>query len=51
MKYNEKDLPLTKKQIDVLRLKKKGFSQADIARKMETTRGNICIIEGTAKKI
>jgi len=50
MRVDEKDLFLTDKQIEVLRLKKKGMSQADIARYMKTTRGNICIIENTARK-
>ena len=50
MREDEKDLFLTDKQIEILRLKKKGMSQADIARSMKTTRGNICIIENTALK-
>jgi Tfx family DNA-binding protein len=50
MRADEKDLYLTDKQIEVLRLKKKGMTQADIARDMKTTRGNICIIEKTAFK-
>ncbi len=50
MREDEKNLFLTDKQIEVLRLKKKGMSQADIARDMKTTRGNICIIENTALK-
>lgn len=50
MRQDEKDILLTEKQIEVLRLKKKGMSQADIARMMKTTRGNICIIENTAMK-
>ena len=50
MRADEKDLFLTDKQIEVLKLKKKGMSQADIARSMNTTRGNICIIENTAHK-
>jgi Tfx family DNA-binding protein len=41
---------LTDKKIEVLKMKKKGMSQADIARYMKTTRGNICIIENTAHK-
>jgi Tfx family DNA-binding protein len=39
---------LTDKQIAILKMKKKGMSQADIARSKKTTRGNICIIEKTA---
>jgi Tfx family DNA-binding protein len=50
MRTDEKDMLLTPRQIEVLRLKKKGMTQADIARKMKTTRGNICIIESTAMK-
>ena len=50
MREDEKDIFLTDKQIEILRLKKKGLSQADIARSFKTTRGNICIIENTALK-
>jgi Tfx family DNA-binding protein len=50
MREDEKGLFLTDKQIEVLKMKKKGMSQADIARMMQTTRGNICIIESTAHK-
>ena len=50
MREDEKDLFLTDKQIEILKLKKKGMSQADIARSLKTTRGNICIIENTALK-
>ncbi len=50
MRADEKDTFLTDKQIEILRLKKKGMTQADIARSMNTTRGNICIIENTALK-
>jgi len=50
MREDEKNMFLTDKQIEVLRMKKKGMSQADIARSMNTTRGNICIIESTAHK-
>ncbi|AFC98932.1 DNA-binding protein, Tfx family [Methanocella conradii HZ254] len=50
MKTGEKNLFLTDKQIEILRMKKKGMSQADIARALKTTRGNICIIENTALK-
>jgi HTH-type transcriptional regulator, fmd operon transcriptional regulator len=50
MREDEKDIFLTDKQVEILRLKKKGMSQADIARSMKTTRGNICIIENTALK-
>jgi Tfx family DNA-binding protein len=50
MREDEKSLFLTDKQIEILRMKKKGMSQADIARAFNTTRGNICIIENTALK-
>ena len=50
MRADEKDTLLTERQIEVLRMKKKGMTQAEIARKMKTTRGNICIIESTALK-
>lgn len=50
MREDQKEMLLTDKQIEVLKLKKKGLSQADIARMMNTTRGNICIIESTAMK-
>jgi Tfx family DNA-binding protein len=50
MREDEKDTLLTGRQIEVLKLKRKGFSQADIARKLKTTRGNISTIETTALK-
>jgi len=50
MREDKKYLFLTDKQIEILRMKKKGMSQADIARTMKTTRSNICIIENTALK-
>lgn len=50
MREDEKNMLLTDKQIEILRMKKKGMSQADIARTLKTTRGNICIIENTALK-
>jgi HTH-type transcriptional regulator, fmd operon transcriptional regulator len=50
MRTDEKDILLTDKQVEVLRMKKRGMTQADIARKLKTTRGNICIIESTANK-
>jgi len=50
LRSDEKETLLTPRQIQVLRMKKKGMTQADIARKMKTTRGNICIIESTALK-
>jgi len=50
MREDEKNMFLTDKQIEILRLKKKGMTQADIARSMNTSPGNICIIENTALK-
>jgi HTH-type transcriptional regulator, fmd operon transcriptional regulator len=50
MREDEKDTLLTGRQIEVLKLKRKGMSQADIARKLKTTRGNISTIETTAMK-
>ena len=39
---------LTDRQVEILKMKKKGMTQADIAKIEKTTRGNICIIEKTA---
>lgn len=50
MRTDSKDTLLTEKQIEVLKLRRKGMSQADIARKMKTTRGNISTLESTAMK-
>ena len=50
MREDEKDTLLTERQIEVLKLKRKGLSQADIARKLKTTRGNISTVENTALK-
>jgi Tfx family DNA-binding protein len=50
MREKENKTFLTDKQIAILKMKKKGMSQADIARTKKTTRGNICIIEKTALK-
>lgn len=50
MREDEKDTLLTPRQIEVLKLKRKGMTQADIARRMKTTRGNISTIESTARK-
>ena len=46
----KKNMFLTDKQVEILRMKKKGMSQSQIAQELKTTRGNICIIEGTALK-
>ena len=48
MREKENKTFLTDKQIAILKMKKKGMSQADIARSKKTTRGNICSIEKTA---
>jgi Tfx family DNA-binding protein len=50
MREDEKDTLLTERQVEVLKLKRKGMSQADIARKLKTTRGNISTVENTALK-
>jgi hypothetical protein len=39
---------LTDRQVEILTMRKKGMTQADIAKIKKTTRGNICIIEKTA---
>jgi len=48
MREKENKTFLTDKQIAILKMKKKGMTQAAIARSKKTTRGNICIIEKTA---
>jgi len=50
MRTDAKDTLLTGRQIEVLKLRRKGMTQADIARKMKTTRGNISTLESTALK-
>jgi|AGTN01.2.fsa_nt_gi DNA-binding protein, Tfx family len=47
---DKKNMFLTERQVLVLKLKKKGMSQAEIARKLKTTRGNICTTEKLALK-
>lgn len=47
---DKKSMFLTNKQIAVLKMKKRGMSQAEIARKLKTTRGNICTVEKLALK-
>jgi hypothetical protein len=47
---DKKSMFLTDKQVEILRMKKKGMSQIEIARELKTTRGNICIIQKTALK-
>lgn len=39
---------LTDRQVEILKMMKKGMKQSDIAKVKKTTRGNICIIEKTA---
>ena len=39
---------LTERQMEVLKLKKEGHSQVEIARKFGTTRANVCATEKTA---
>ena len=48
MRKKESQTFLTDKQVEILKMKKKGMTQADIAKIKKTTRGNICIIEKTA---
>ncbi len=47
---DKKNMFLTERQVLVLKLKKNGMSQAEIARKLKTTRGNICTTEKLALK-
>jgi Tfx family DNA-binding protein len=48
MRKKESATFLTDRQVEILKMKKKGMTQADIAKIERTTRGNICIIEKTA---
>jgi HTH-type transcriptional regulator, fmd operon transcriptional regulator len=48
MRKKESATFLTDRQVEILKMKKKGMTQADIAKIEKTTRGNICIIEKTA---
>ncbi len=41
---------LTEKQKKVLKLREKGYTQSEIARKTDTTRSNICVIEKNARR-
>ena len=41
---------LTKRQLNVLRLRKAGFTQDEIARKINTTRANVSLIEKRARE-
>ena len=50
MREDEKETLLTARQVEVLKMKRKGMSQADIARQLKTTRGNVSTIESTALK-
>lgn len=45
-----KDSFITERQLEILELKKEGFSQAAIARRLGTTRANISATEKTAKE-
>lgn len=54
-KSKGRDMPkngtsLTERQIEVLKLKKEGLSQVEIARKFGTTRANVCATEKTAHR-
>jgi hypothetical protein len=44
------DTFLTKMQARVLELRAKGLTQAEIARQLETSRANICILEHRARR-
>jgi len=46
----KKDTLLTKKQVEVLRLRAQGYSQTEIAKKFGTSRANISAMEKTALK-
>ena len=48
MKRKDNETFLTDRQVEILTMRKKGMTQADIAKIKRTTRGNICIIEKTA---
>jgi HTH-type transcriptional regulator, fmd operon transcriptional regulator len=48
MRESKKDTFLTDLQVEVLTMTKNGMSQTEIARKMGTTRGNICILLNSA---
>jgi Tfx family DNA-binding protein len=48
MKRKDNETFLTDRQVEILTMRKKGLTQADIAKIKNTTRGNICIIEKTA---
>jgi hypothetical protein len=48
MKRKDKETFLTDRQAEILTMRKKGMTQAEIAKIKKTTRGNICIIEKTA---
>ncbi len=45
-----KETFLTKMQARVLELRAKGLTQAEIARQLETSRANICILEHRARR-
>lgn len=45
-----KDTFLTKAQLRVLKLRTKGLSQAEVARKLKTSRANVCILERRARE-
>lgn len=45
-----KDTFLTRAQLHVLELRAKGLSQTEVARKLKTSRANVCILERRAKE-
>jgi hypothetical protein len=48
MKRKDNETFLTDRQVEILTMRKKGMTKAQIAKIKKTTRGNICIIEKTA---
>lgn len=46
----EKDTFLTETQIEILKFRKKGLTQTEIARNLGTSRANICSIEKRARQ-
>lgn len=47
---SEKETILSKRQIEVLKLRKKGHTQAEISKMLKTTRANISALEKSALK-
>jgi Tfx family DNA-binding protein len=47
---SEKETILSKRQMEVLKLRKKGYTQAEISRMLNTTRANVYALEKSALK-